>query len=78
MQKRDKFRLQPIISRNGSPLHQIFGCMRGTVTILGDIVSPDPELWDCELGIAYQDEDGIAFGYDDKKINMEEAIKNAR
>ena len=61
MRLRDKFRLAPLAQRNGSALYQIFGSMRGTVKILGDIVSPDPELWNCELGIAYHDENGVAL-----------------
>jgi hypothetical protein len=27
---------------------QMFGRMRGTMTIVGDIVGPDPEMWACE------------------------------
>jgi hypothetical protein len=56
----------------------MFGCMRGSFKIVGDIVSPDPELWDCELGIAYRDESGTAFDYNGKEIDMIEAVKNAR
>jgi hypothetical protein len=54
------------------------GRTRGAMKITGDIVSPDPELWDCELGIAYRDENGVAFGYDGNEIDMIEAVKNAR
>lgn len=38
-------RLVPIEDEPKGPL---FGRMKGTVTILGDIVSPDPEAWDSE------------------------------
>jgi hypothetical protein len=27
---------------------QILGRLRGTVTILGDVVNADPELWTCD------------------------------
>jgi hypothetical protein len=47
------------------------------MTITGDIVSADPELWHCELGIAYY-ENNVPFGYDGKEIDMIEAVKNAR
>jgi hypothetical protein len=33
-----------------------FGYLRGTMRIDGDIVSPDPEAWDSDLGIAYRAE----------------------
>ncbi len=47
-----------IITRRGKPLVQIapldpmppapdiFGCMKGTVTITGDIVGPEPDEWE--------------------------------
>jgi prevent-host-death family protein len=38
-------RLVPIEEMPQGPL---FGRMKGTLTILGDIVSPDPEAWDSE------------------------------
>jgi len=38
-------RLVPI---DDSPAPSIFGRMKGTMTILGDIVSPDGEIWDSE------------------------------
>ena len=78
MQTRSKFRLKQLAERNESPFYKIFGCMRGTFKIVGDIVSPDPELWDCELGIAYRDGSGTAFDYRGKEIDMTEAAKNAR
>ncbi len=46
-----------IISKRGKPLVQIapldtpplddpFGCMKGTVTITGDIIGPEPDVWE--------------------------------
>ena len=46
-----------VISKRGKPLVQIapldtpaledpFGCMKGTVTIVGDIVGPEPDIWE--------------------------------
>ncbi|MCU1323680.1 MAG: hypothetical protein JWM43_3329 [Acidobacteriaceae bacterium] len=44
--------------------HPIFGCMRGTVKILGDIESPAWDgPWDAELGIAYRGENGTPVYY---------------
>ncbi len=47
--------IQPLITEASSvPLStedrfdQMFGRMRGTMTITGDIVNPDPEMWNCE------------------------------
>jgi hypothetical protein len=31
------------------PFERIVARMRGTGRIVGDIVSPDPEPWDCEV-----------------------------
>lgn len=45
--------------RNGP----LFGYLRGTMQIVGDIVSPDPEPWDSELGIAYRGEGGKPVYY---------------
>jgi prevent-host-death family protein len=39
------------------PRREIFGCMKGTVTILGDIISPIPQDWHAERGILYIGED---------------------
>jgi len=78
MQTRDKSRLSLLAERNGSAFYQMFGRSRGMMKITGDIVSPDPELWDCELGIAYREENGDAFGYDGNIIDLTEARKNAR
>lgn len=38
-------KLVPIESEPKEPL---FGRMKGTITVLGDIVGPDPEAWDSE------------------------------
>lgn len=46
-----------VISKRGKPLVQIapldtpplddpFGCMKGTVTITGDIIGPEPDMWE--------------------------------
>jgi len=48
-----------VISKRGKPIAKlvpideeptpsIFGRMKGTMTIIGDIVSPDDEIWDSE------------------------------
>ena len=48
--------IELVITKRGEPVAklvpvtpaeppEIFGCMRGTVRIHGDIVSPDPESW---------------------------------
>ena len=29
-----------------APVADIFGCMKGTITITGDIVGPEPDEWD--------------------------------
>jgi prevent-host-death family protein len=39
------------------PHRSIFGCMKGTVTIHGDIVSPIELDWHAERGILYVGED---------------------
>lgn len=42
----------------------LFGRMRGTCKILGDIESPTWDgPWDSELGIAYRGENGVPFYY---------------
>ena len=56
-----------VITKRGKPVaklvpveerpHDIFGCMEGTVTILGDIVEPIGEVWHAEQGILYVGED---------------------
>jgi prevent-host-death family protein len=40
-----------------APRREIFGCMRGTVTIQGDIISPIELDWNAERGILYMGED---------------------
>jgi prevent-host-death family protein len=39
------------------PRREIFGCMRGTVTIQGDIIGPTGEEWHAQKGILYVGED---------------------
>jgi len=56
-----------VITKRGKPVAKlvpveeepstIFGCMKGTVTILGDIVSPIEQDWHAERGILYVGED---------------------
>ena len=41
----------------------LFGYLCGTVNVLGDIVSSDPELWDSDLGIACRNKDGKPIRY---------------
>lgn len=53
-------RFQIVITKRGKPvarlvpvteeLPDIFGRMKGTIEILGDIVSPTGEVWDADLG----------------------------
>lgn len=38
-------KIVPVDEQRRSPL---FGYMKGTMNIVGDIVSPDPEAWDSE------------------------------
>jgi prevent-host-death family protein len=37
-----------LVPMDDQPIPSIFGRMKGKMTILGDIVSPDPEVWDSE------------------------------
>jgi prevent-host-death family protein len=39
-------RLVPVEEKGRKP--EIFGRMKGTVTILGDIIAPSGEIWDAE------------------------------
>lgn len=51
-------REEVVITKRGKPVARLvpcdekpthlFGCMKGTVTILGDVVSPTGEKWDGE------------------------------
>ncbi len=62
MRNRNKFRFLYLFSGPSSPPHSGFGYMRGTVKIIGDIMSPAwAEPWDAELGIAYRGENGPIF-----------------
>jgi prevent-host-death family protein len=56
---RDRHR-EIVITKRGKPVAKlvpfveekrpdIFGCMKGTVTILGDIVGPTGEVWDADV-----------------------------
>ena len=38
-------RLTRVVARKPK---EVFGCMRGTVTVLGDIVGPTGEVWNAE------------------------------
>jgi prevent-host-death family protein len=40
-----------------APRREIFGCMKGTVTIRGDIVGPTGEEWHAQKAILYVGED---------------------
>ena len=54
----DKTGAELVITRRGKPTaklvpireekgaRSIFGCMKGTFEITGDIISPEPDLWD--------------------------------
>lgn len=58
-----------VITKRGKPVarllpmdeaptgREIFGCMKGTVAIQGDIVGPTGEEWHAEKGILYAGED---------------------
>ena len=58
-----------VITKRGKPVarllpmdeapagREIFGCMKGTVAIRGDIVGPTGEEWHAEQGILYAGED---------------------
>jgi prevent-host-death family protein len=48
-------RLVPM--EDGPPRREIFGCMKGTLTIHGDIVGPTGEEWHAQKGILYVGED---------------------
>jgi prevent-host-death family protein len=48
-------RMVPV--EEAEPRREIFGCMRGTVTIHGDIVGPTGEEWHAQKGILYVGED---------------------
>jgi prevent-host-death family protein len=48
-------RLVPV--EEAEPARSIFGCMKGTVTIHGDIIGPIDLDWHAERGILYVGED---------------------
>ena len=61
MRYRNKFRFRYFLRRPDSG-RSGFGYMRGTVKIIGDIISPVwDEPWDAELGIAYRGENGPVY-----------------
>lgn len=45
------------------------------VVIVGDIISPDPEPWDSELGIAYRGEDAKPIYYTGRGLETEDEDK---
>lgn len=53
----------------------LFGYLRGTMEIPGDIVSPDPEPWNSDLGIAYRDENGMPVYEVGDEIETEDEFK---
>lgn len=63
MGRRDKYRFARRFHKNFGRA-SIFGWMRGTVKITGDIESPAWDRpWDAELGIAYRGENGVPVYY---------------
>jgi len=44
-------------AEEAKPDREIFGCMKGSIEILGDIVRPTGEEWNAEKGILYVGED---------------------
>ena len=67
MDEVQKTRRPVVITKRGKPVAKlvpaeeeipsIFGRMKGTVTILGDIISPIEQEWNAERGILYVGED---------------------
>lgn len=67
MDEVQKTRRPVVITKRGKPVARlvpveeeipsIFGRMKGTVTILGDIISPIEQEWNAERGILYVGED---------------------
>ena len=63
MGRRDKYRFAQWFHKNPARA-SIFGWMRGTCKITGDIESPAWDgPWDAELGIAYCGENGVPVYY---------------
>jgi prevent-host-death family protein len=79
MDEVQKTRRPVVITKRGKPVAKlvpveeempsIFGRMRGTVTILGDIISPIEQEWNAERGILYvgEDEDRERAGKDEDR-----------
>jgi prevent-host-death family protein len=80
MDEVQKTRRPVVITKRGKPVAKlvpleeeeapsIFGRMKGTVTILGDIISPIEQEWNAERGILYvgEDEDRGHAGEDDDR-----------
>jgi prevent-host-death family protein len=79
MDEVQKTRRPVVITKRGKPVAKlvpveeempsIFGRMRGTVTILGDIISPIEQEWNAERGILYvgEDEDRERAGEDEDR-----------
>jgi hypothetical protein len=60
MPTRNKYRLKPLVDRDSSVFPSGYGFMRGTVTILGDIVGPTgEEPWDSEADVDEHDANGL-------------------
>ena len=67
MDEVQKTRRPVVITKRGKPVARlvpveeeipsIFGRMKGTVTILGDIISPIEQEWNAERGVLYVGED---------------------
>jgi hypothetical protein len=68
MRSRSKFRFEQVL-RKRSTQPRLFGYMRGTGKIIGDIESPAwDQPWDAELGIAYRGENGVPVYYTENGI----------
>ena len=62
MNRRSKCRLERFLSELARASASGYGSIRGTVTVLGDIVNAMPHKpWDAELGIAYHGENGPIY-----------------
>ena len=75
MPNRNKFRLGKLL-RKKSKRSPIFGWMRGTGKITGDILSPAWDgPWDAELGIAYRGENGVPVYYTGNGIETTDDLR---
>jgi hypothetical protein len=57
------------------PANAKFGSMGRTMKVVGDLVSPDPEPWDSDLGIAYRGENGTPVYYTGNGVETEDDFK---